>query len=899
MNEGRLHRFLCRFADIRTEETRAALYFFLYFFLITFPAYIIKPAKESLLISDVRPGWWPYADLVTAVLIGLVVVANAWLLQKLPRRTYLNAILFVFITNLAAFWFIFDFQARTIMQTPIGQSAGFGWIGVAWFGIQESWPGPIILFCFWADVFIATSVTQFWIAVNDVFHPHEAKRMVSFFVGGGLLGGIGGALLTALLVRAVSTIDLLLVAGGILFLTITLVNLIYSERKKIKEGVEFAHEGEGGKVKFFESFHIVRKDSYLRNLSGVLASAMIVAALINFQFKIVLKASIDNNDDRTAFIGGFMVGILVLSFVFHVFMTGRVLKKFNIQFALLLAPLFLLLGSLSLLLIPAAGLVIWVCGLRGSDKIFDNTVSQAVRELLYIPVPSDIKYKAKIFIDMFINKFAAGIGAVIYLLLFYIFRFREKIEFDVLAYGDISALLKEVGGPVKIIGFVVAAIGVVWIILIVRIYRGHIAKVAQRLKELWIPGRKVVDKHVDVDVTKNIFDTLQSREQSPVLFLMNLFQLIQMRKLPPEFKELLSFESDEMKARSLEARLDVGGEVGIEGAEEIMAEMDFINQIQEIFSLDSYMPVIESHLSDLVRKKPGSEVDRMEAAKLIGMFKTVGKIESSPGIMETLGVLIQDESPEVLNYALSSAAVYGREEHIPLIIRQLENPLIKQQAQDTLVKFGAELVDELKQVLHNPEESITLKKEVPGVLARLESQKAADVLFTELCQGQEDLEAEIIEALYILKSGQPDLRFKVKKVMREILCLIRKCYLLLLEPGEEGSAAQGVLDSRLKARLDLRIKKIFELLTLAYPPKDIDKAYQNIYKGTKASVDYSLALLDNILDKDLKAFLFPLIENLPVEERIRRLTKLRHSLENKLQRNLLKRSSEPFRILMS
>lgn len=90
------------------------------------------------------------------------------------------------------------------------------------------------------------------------------------------------------------------------------------------------------------------------------------------------------------------------------------MKHFGIRPSLLLSPTVLLLGSLAIFLVPPAGLLLWACVLRGSDKTFDNTISQSVRELLYIPIPAGIKYQAKIFIDMFVNKLAVGLAAALF-----------------------------------------------------------------------------------------------------------------------------------------------------------------------------------------------------------------------------------------------------------------------------------------------------------------------------------------------------------------------------------------------------------------------------------------------------------------------------------------------------
>ena len=69
-------------------------------------------------------------------------------------------------------------------------------------------------------------------------------------------------------------------------------------------------------------------------------------------------------------------------------------------------------------MIPVGAMLAWACFVRGGDKTFDNTLSQSVRELLYIPVSADVKYKAKIFIDMFVSKFATGLGAALFLVLY-------------------------------------------------------------------------------------------------------------------------------------------------------------------------------------------------------------------------------------------------------------------------------------------------------------------------------------------------------------------------------------------------------------------------------------------------------------------------------------------------
>ena len=67
---------------------------------------------------------------------------------------------------------------------------------------------------------------------------------------------------------------------------------------------------------------------------------------------------------------------------------------------------------------------------------------------------------------------------------------------------------------------------------------------------------------------------------------------------------------------------------------------------------------------------------------------------------------------------------------------------------------------------------------------------------------------------------------------------------------------------------------IFKLLGLIYSHEDISKAEQNIRAGTKEATAYAIEMLDNILKKDVKDVIFPLVEDLTLTERAERCKNL-------------------------
>jgi hypothetical protein len=150
----------------------------------------------------------------------------------------------------------------------------------------------------------------------------------------------------------------------------------------------------------------------------------------------------------------------------------------------------------------------------------------------------------------------------------------------------------------------------------------------------------------------------------------------------------------------------------------------------------------------------------------------------------------------------------------------------------------------------------------------------------ELKKNDAQIESEVIEALFKLRTKDPELRFLPSHVEPKLLFVIKKSYLLLIEMHNlmmDDRKAHIVSD--LEIDLARSLKHIFELLSLVNTHEDILKAYQNISSGTKESVDYSCELLDNILSKHLRDYIFPLIEEISFDEKVKRCKKMLKEME--------------------
>jgi ATP/ADP translocase len=821
MAKNLLNRTLSRFVEIKPGEELIASLLFLYFFLIMFPYGIIKPVRDAKYLLELGSINLPFAYLSTAIIMFFIVHFYSKLQVKVKKRVLIISSLIIFAVTCAV-------------------SRQF---------FMEEWDWVPIAFWIWANIFIVVLVTQFWILVNDVFNPREVKRLIGFFGSGGLLGGILGGLLTGTLGRDIPD-ELLLIASGILILSIFVVNYIFIWQKKNKPITDKPNYLNKEKAKepdragFIDCFNTVRKNYYLRLLAVVVTLTFIVTTFIDYQSKTVISMKMLRIDEYTEFFGYFHAGLYVLPFLISLFVTSNLIKSYGIRIILLLFPLVLLLCFGGIYFWPFLGFAL---AIKASDKSLSFSLNQYVRELLYIPVSPELKDKAKIFIDMFLNRFAKGIGALI--LLIFVFLPPDPWQ-----------------NRVQIVSIIAVVFIVAWIFVNLKISKEYTNIVKQKLEMKWDRGDRVVAEKMDVDYTKLVFDTIDSRDRSSVLYAMHIFDLIKQDKLTPEVKKLISYKADERKVSSLGGLFESGETTLVPETDDMLSEEVLGKEVKEIMSLDVYQEVMKGYIDKVLVDETGdAETSKMEVAKAIGLM------ESDSPLTQKLEELLEDESPEVSKYAIESASRLKRREHVPGLIYKLHNPLTREDACTALEKYGEKIVGTLSDYLGDSDEDVALRKEVASVLARIPVQDSADFLTWELAEDNEDMDPELIDALDRIRSGKPDIQVQEEIIKTKIFKEIKKYYQILIKFYDAKSKAKKVkISEQLSKNLAASMMNIFKLLGLIYSHEDIFRAYQNIRTATKDSVDYAVELLDNILPKEIRDVVFPLIEDLPPEERVKR-----------------------------
>src|SRR5262249_30875817 len=127
----------------------------------------------------------------------------------------------------------------------------------------------------------------------------------------------------------------------------------------------------------------------------------------------------DRRDEMTAFFGTLSALLNVASFALQLIGTPRILKRFGIGFGLRILPGGFAAGALLLLVtafVPLSPLWAAAAAALISDGL-RFSVDKASTELLYVPIPRDVKDQAKPFIDTVVDRGAGALAGFLWLAL--------------------------------------------------------------------------------------------------------------------------------------------------------------------------------------------------------------------------------------------------------------------------------------------------------------------------------------------------------------------------------------------------------------------------------------------------------------------------------------------------
>ena len=374
-----IERLLSPVAEVRPGEAKSALLMALVMFLILGAYYILKTAREALILSEGGAAVKSYSAAGQAFLLLFLVPAFAAFASRVNRIRLVRWVTLFFVAHLGLFFLIGKSGTR---------------IGIVYF--------------LWVGIFNVMVIAQFWAFANDLYTQEQGKRLFPLIGLGSSIGAWVGSLYAGRLIRVLGTYPMLLVAGAILAFTVVIATFVHRSAAQLmpQEQAAMAEQplGKSG------AFGLIRKDKYLL----LIALLVVLLNLVNSSGEyllgryVVTKAndtygtSPESKTTRAEFIGQtysrFFSTVNLTGFLLQLFVVSRVFKFLGVGKALFIHPITVFLGYLAMAGSPSIGRIYW---LKVVDNSIDYSLGNTTKQALWLPTSREAKYKAKQAVDSF------------------------------------------------------------------------------------------------------------------------------------------------------------------------------------------------------------------------------------------------------------------------------------------------------------------------------------------------------------------------------------------------------------------------------------------------------------------------------------------------------------------
>ncbi len=847
-----LQRILAPIAEVREEESLTALMMFAYSFLAMTAYNAIKPLTRSKFISSLGADNLPYVLLAAGLIIGILMTGYAFMMSKLPRRWGLAIAQAGMAGVLLVFWFLFQTNEA--------------WVPVAFY-VLGLLLGVLL-------------ISQFWTLANVVYDPRQAKRLFGFIGGGAPLGGVAGNAL-ALYAPQIGSTNLILPAAALLVLCAALVATIMG-REKVEATVTGAKQEKG--VRLTEAVDLLRQSRHLQIIALVISFASIGAAIIEQQLNMAAAAQkgAGGADSITSFLASVGLWMSTIGFVIQVWLTSKIHRYLGIGFALMILPVSLGTTGVVMLLNGA----LWAPALaRILDQSLRYTVDKTTREILFLPLPSDLKLKAKSFVDVTVDRMAKAVGAILLIVL--VQPWGLHLDWQRLSYASL-------------------AMTVLWIIMALRARREYLQSFRRSLASRVMDSTDLRVPSADLSTIETLVQELSNTDPARVVYAIDMLESLDKRSLVTPL--LLYHESPDVRRRALRAigavRRDIAvswlpqvrrmlsdADSGVRAAA-IVAICDISNEDAATLSrpllADPDPRIRVTAAVALASSSNPADVDTAETALIDMASDTRGSSRAvrkdvaaairhidNPRFRRLLIPLLYDEAPEVAHEAMESVRAAGTSDFIfvPTLVALLRNRQLKAQAREVIVSYGEPVVDVLAHFMRDPDEDIWVRRHIPTALSLIASQKSVDVLVAALDEPDGFLRYKVIAALERLRRTDAPLVFPREKLEAQTLREGSHFFnYLSLHANLFGgkSPENGLLAKTLEQKMARARDRVYRLLALIYPWRDIGAAQWTLSHGDARSRASASEYLDNILTGQVRKRIMPVIEDLPIEERTRR-----------------------------
>lgn len=374
-----LDRFLRLFSKTQPGEGKSVLLLFCMAFLFLFASYLLKPVRETLILTNGDAESRSYAIAAQAVLLLFIIPVYGLLYKKTNKQELMRWIICVSIVFILFFYLIL-------------------------YVVEAS---AVFSFYIWLGIFGVLILAQFWGFASDLYNEETGERLFATIALGASAGAWVGSAFSKNLMSIIGPSGLMLLACAVLLITYYIVPWV---ERLIPTSSRASYSPEKKQVDrhFLSSFRLVAKSPYLM----LIATFVVLFNWISSTSDFVLSAwvvtlaeqAVANGTavDKAIYIGEFYSDFFLLvslvGFIIQALFVSRIISAVGVSVAIVILPAIMLIGYTGVYFFPVFTLFYIF---KISENSLGYSLQNTLRQILFLPTSKQVKYEGRTLIETF------------------------------------------------------------------------------------------------------------------------------------------------------------------------------------------------------------------------------------------------------------------------------------------------------------------------------------------------------------------------------------------------------------------------------------------------------------------------------------------------------------------
>ncbi|MEQ8926116.1 MAG: hypothetical protein RLO81_09910 [Fulvivirga sp.] len=749
--------------------------------------------------------------------------------EQLPLAILFGGILGVIFTALYNF-----FQNRVSFKTlGLGSLLAITLVllGIEFAFRNMSDPLPIYFFAFSFIVpanFIVLLV--FWGAFGRMFNLRQAKRIIGGIDTGQLIASIIALFSIPIIVNYIAEQDLLfmsliaVIGNFLMFLYITRSNL-FQKRE--------------GTPTYSISYGKLIQNPYIALMALFVVISMVAINFVDYSFYNVTKARFEPNE-LAKFLSLFEGTVVIFSFLFQTFITDKIIALYGLKVSLLVNPI--LLAIFTSIAIPigysfgyskeAGDAIIFFFIAISMSKLFISSLKDALDgpafKLYFLPVDSTIRFDVQTKIEGVVTAFAGLIAGALIILI-------NKVEVFTLINISVFTL------PVLLL----------WYFVTKKMHNNY----RSTLQSTLIKNKETADSGMDQQYAVNtvLENEIESDADEKIIYGLRLMEKIEPAIFESSIVKMLDNDSPKVKnyAKERIKKLDIEFDKNTE-----------LSQLAKKAAQESESSDLISVPADKIGKlsKSIKSDDRILAAKLLRRLIT-------PQNIFILLELLRDIDPRVKMEAIITARKVKRPETWGILVELLNSPTFSNAATAALVEAGEAALFTLESAFHKSGQSDHGKLKIVQIIGRIGGERAVELLWNKIEHPDRRIVHQILNSFryFNYQATERQVTVLTNLLENEMGKVLWNLAALTEIPKQEQFK---FLRDAIKEEIDTNYDTIYMYMSILYDPQSVQLVRENIESNTSEGIAFAIELCDLFVSQELKPKLFPLMDDIPINEKI-------------------------------